>query len=265
MLRRPLDPLIRKAARDAGFDVESAAESGWHSFGISGSSGRIALAAPEPHVTLLAVPAHVLVGEAAEGVASVDAGSVGAPQDYPSVLAVPSPESLFHTLNRVRVLLLRTPEVLFSRVAARLAAVSETERTEEVTRRIGQDVFREALIEYWEGRCAVTGLTVPALLRASHTKPWRVADDRERLDVHNGLLLSVHLDALYDRGLLTFGENGDAILSADVDDEARAALGLAGRGLRLRWIAPGHRPYLAFHRERIFGSGEALSALGGRV
>lgn len=35
-----------------------------------------------------------------------------------------------------------------------------------------QDVFREGLLEYCDGRCAISGLSVPELLRASHIKPW---------------------------------------------------------------------------------------------
>jgi HNH endonuclease len=36
----------------------------------------------------------------------------------------------------------------------------------------GQDVFRNALMDYWGGRCLLTGITEPALLRASHIVPW---------------------------------------------------------------------------------------------
>jgi putative restriction endonuclease len=67
--------------------------------------------------------------------------------------------------------------------------------------RVGQDVFRAGRIDYWEGRCAITGLGVVELLRASHIKPWAACDlDAERLDVLNGLLLAPHLDAAFDRG-----------------------------------------------------------------
>jgi len=37
--------------------------------------------------------------------------------------------------------------------------------------RVGQDPFRQGLLDFWEGRCAITGLAVPELLRASHIKP----------------------------------------------------------------------------------------------
>ena len=121
-----------------------------------------------------------------------------------------------------------------------------------VRQRVGQDVFREALLDYWGGGCAVTGLALPDVLRASHAKPWAdCGTDEERLDVFNGLLLVAHLDALFDRGLITFDAGGAMLLSARLDREHRAQLHLH-EGLRLRWLAPEHGPYLDWHREHEF-------------
>jgi predicted restriction endonuclease len=130
--------------------------------------------------------------------------------------------------------------------------VGPTEALTEVRRRIGQDLFREALFEYWGGACAVTGLSVPELLRASHAKPWAESTDAERLDVYNGLLLAVHLDALFDRGLITFGDDGVGEFSPQLPAVAIAALGLGAGVLRLRHVQPGHRQYLAYHRANVF-------------
>lgn len=79
---------------------------------------------------------------------------------------------------------------------------------------VGQDIFRQGLMEFWEGRCAITGLAVPELLRASHIKPWAdCATDAERLDVYNGLLLAPHLDALFDQGFITIAADGRVVRS----------------------------------------------------
>jgi hypothetical protein len=60
-----------------------------------------------------------------------------------------------------------------------------------VRQRVGQEVFRAALIDYWGGACAVTGLALPEVLRASHSQPWAdCTTDEERLDVFNGFLLA---------------------------------------------------------------------------
>jgi predicted restriction endonuclease len=85
-----------------------------------------------------------------------------------------------------------------------------------VVQRVGQDVFRKALMDYGDGRCAVTGLSDPALLRASHIVRWAdCASDAERLDVHNGLLLSALWDAAFDAHLVTFDDDGRAVFGPD--------------------------------------------------
>lgn len=131
-----------------------------------------------------------------------------------------------------------------------------TEALRLVKQRIGQNLFRQALMDYWDGTCAVTGLDLPEALRASHAKPWaQCATDAERLDVFNGFLLTAHLDALFDQGLMTFADDGMAILSKRLTSAQSALLGLTGgETVRLRWVSPAHLPYLAWHREHLFQS-----------
>lgn len=140
--------------------------------------------------------------------------------------------------------------VTFQRETANLPRSTEIERLE--IKRVGQDVFRKGLIDYWEGRCAITGLTVTELLRASHIKDWAVCEtDAERLDVFNGLLLAPHLDAAFDRGFITIGEDGRVIVSPMLDADAGRLLGL-GEPLRLRALGEEHQTYLAWHRREKF-------------
>jgi len=127
---------------------------------------------------------------------------------------------------------------------------TEVERL--VRQRVGQDVFREALLDYWGGACAVTGLALPDVLRASHAKPWaHCTSDEERLNVFNGFLLVAHLDALFDRGLITFDAGGDMVIAPRLTAEHRASLHVS-EGLRLRWVVPEHLPFLQWHREHVF-------------
>lgn len=127
---------------------------------------------------------------------------------------------------------------------------TETERL--VRQRIGQDVYRKALLKYWEGQCAVTGITVSEILRASHAKPWADCEtDGERLNVYNGFLLSANLDGLFDSGLISFSDEGDMVISADLDEAQRKEIGL-DTGLSLRWIDRNHIPFLKWHRDRVF-------------
>ncbi len=131
--------------------------------------------------------------------------------------------------------------------AARRATAYEASRL--VVQRVGQDLFRSALLDYWQGRCCITGLDIPVLLRASHIKPWAACtSDDERPDVFNGLLLAPHLDALFDAGLMTVDETGSICLSSSIGAAARTSLAVL-QPLRVDGLRPEHLKYLKHHRE----------------
>lgn len=139
-----------------------------------------------------------------------------------------------------------------NQVQAELAKLpsNATEVERIVRQRIGQQTFRQALMTYWNGACAVTGIEVAEVLRASHIKPWaECATDAERLDVFNGFLLSANLDALFDRFLISFDEQGNLLISSTLSQADLLSLGIK-LGMRLRWIDVLHQPYLTFHRTR---------------
>jgi putative restriction endonuclease len=64
------------------------------------------------------------------------------------------------------------------------------------------------------------------------------------------LLLAVHLDALFDAGLMAFSDDGAVLLSPDLNAETRNTFGLS-QAVRLRGFSPGHLPYLQYHRRHI--------------
>ena len=145
------------------------------------------------------------------------------------------------------------PHVRFEKaVSNELATVpsnfARTEIERLVRQRVGQDIYRESLLDYWGGACAVTGIAVPGLLRASHAKPWaECANDNERLNVFNGFLLTAHLDALFDRHLMTFSTTGEALFAKEITPSILASLGLK-RPVNLRWLRDDHEVFLAYHR-----------------
>lgn len=127
-------------------------------------------------------------------------------------------------------------------------AVAETTRAALVDARLGQGRFRQHLIERFGGACAVTGCSFLPLLRASHIKPWSESTNAERLDPDNGLLLTANLDALFDRGLISFSDKGELIRSEQLPRDVRAHLGpLTKQPLSL---SPEQRGYLEHHRTR---------------
>ncbi|MES2957104.1 MAG: HNH endonuclease [Pseudomonadota bacterium] len=141
----------------------------------------------------------------------------------------------------------------FRQATADMPRATEADRV--VVARVGQTMFRAALLDYWQGRCCVTGLEVPELLRASHIKPWASCEqDDERLDVFNGLLLAPHLDAMFDAGWMTVALDGTIEVSAALSTRARETLGV-GQPLKVHRIRPEHSPYLAFHHRHVYRRG----------
>jgi hypothetical protein len=237
--------LIEKAVRDAGLDlIELSADGGFYAR-VSGSHACAWIRIDEGDIWI-ALPV-------ADGgrLGLRDIGARSLPQGMSTIGRAASERSLYLTLHAACVLQLNTVTQLSARVEERLAAIAVTERTAEVRQRIGQDVFREALFELWVGCCAVTGVKLPpTLLRASHAKPWADASDDERLDPFNGLLLAVHLDALFDAGLVAFSDDGAVLVSPDLTADTRHTFGLFP-GMRLQNMSPGHLPYLQYHRHHV--------------
>lgn len=130
-------------------------------------------------------------------------------------------------------------------------AVEEAMRTETLRQqvaRLGQGRFRSALEKRWNGCCPLTNISERALLRASHIVPWnRCEKEAERLSPDNGLLLSVLWDAAFDRGLVSFDDDGVVMFAARLDKEAERSLRQSNR-LALPPVASPVRKRLAQHR-----------------
>lgn len=100
--------------------------------------------------------------------------------------------------------------------------IKATEKDSIVKSRIGQGIFRNELIEYWHG-CAISQCPFTWMLIASHIKPWRDADNQERLDTYNGLLLLPNYDKLFDLGYISFTQAGKIMYSRLLDKFDREA------------------------------------------
>ncbi|PTU02505.1 HNH endonuclease [Pseudomonas sp. HMWF031] len=128
--------------------------------------------------------------------------------------------------------------------------IGTTEREAIIRARVGQGVYRHALLKHWQG-CAVSGIALASMLRASHIKPWRDATHLERLDPFNGLLLTPNLDQAFDQGLISFTDEGDIVIAQTLTTEMQRALGINPQ-CRLRSLHDRHLNYLAWHREHVF-------------
>lgn len=248
--------LLRHAAEQSGFDLDRGIANDWVTFASSQVPLRVWLRdADDGHLVALS-QANVARSLADAGIG--EGRSLPLPDGALAARWVATRPELHALLRRAFKLSRTLPNQLlkrFEKAVASLPRSTEAERL--VVQRVGQDVFREGLLDYWEGRCAVTGLAVPTLLRASHMKPWAsCATDEERLDAYNGILLAAHLDAAFDAGLITFADDCAMVVSPSLGAEALATLGWS-TSLRLRRLEAAHLPYLAWHRERVFVRGES--------
>jgi len=124
-----------------------------------------------------------------------------------------------------------------------------TERQALVQSRVGQGRFRYLVLEFWDYRCAATGAGI--MLYASHIKPWRDCDNRERLDGYNGLSLSPVFDRAFDLGLVTFDPDGTIHISPRISALDAAVLGISSK-TKIPGLAPAHAPYLEYHQKKVW-------------
>jgi HNH endonuclease len=237
---------VQKAASNNGFRLERGIEHGWMRF--ASTTAQVAI---------------WLAGGSKDGpwLLSVDRSEVSAETGLRPVSDVPGPgaatftfgtlQALYGALDRIYRLGVSLPDAPLNafRTAARdLPRTTEAERL--VVQRVGQDVFRQALLAYWGGRCPLTGITDVQLLRASHIVPWAECEtDERRLDVHNGLLLSALWDAAFDAGLVSFADDGVVLASRRLTATSAMALGL-GTANPLIGLTRAHWANLAWHRSR---------------
>lgn len=244
---------LEKAATDNGFDQLQAPEGGWLIVASTQCPMRVWLGALSDSVFLAAF-SHQNVARALSDYGTPMGGPM--PKGAAGGREVPNMPTLHRLLRRAFLLSKALPNELLHTYEKQVAALPRrTEAERLVIQRVGQNLFRDGLLDLWERRCAVTGLAVPALLRASHIKPWADCEsDAERLDVYNGILLAPHLDAAFDRGFITVLDDGTIAVSDALDASAREILGL-DRPLRVRGITEGHRNYLPWHRNSVFNHG----------
>ena len=124
------------------------------------------------------------------------------------------------------------------------------EKLQLVKSRRGQGVFRDNVIQI-EKYCRVTGVRAIEHLRASHIKPWAKSDDLEKVDGNNGLLLSPHVDHLFDRGWIRFEADGTMITSPKLDPSVLPSWRIEPVLQKFPFNSI-QIEYLAYHAESVF-------------
>ena len=233
-----------KAAWQNGYRRTLGEEAGWAGYESTTARGTIRLAAGGSDGPWFFALDHAGIVE------ELDQPAADIPGPGLARYVCPTLRELYAVLSKVYGLGLTLPEgPLEDFRAATRDLPRETEAERLAVLRIGQDIFRDRLLTYWGSRCPLTGITNRTLLRASHIIPWKdCPNDAERLNIHNGLLLSALWDAAFDKGLVTFDDDGRPQFAAELGEAAR---------LELRWYQPvaltdKHRERLAWHRAELF-------------
>nr|WP_082879368.1 HNH endonuclease [Luteibacter rhizovicinus] len=129
------------------------------------------------------------------------------------------------------------------------SSTSPTLKLQLSNARVGQGAFRKRVLAM-EPACRVTGVATPALLRASHIKPWRESTNAERLDGSNGLMLAPHIDLLFDRHLISFTDDGHLVVSNKLDAGVLSGWHIT-ESPTPRPFSARQRVYLSTHREHL--------------
>ena len=119
--------------------------------------------------------------------------------------------------------------------------------------RRGQGIFKTN-VRFVERSCRVTGVSNIKHLRASHIKPWKDSTDQEKIDGNNGLLLSPHVDHLFDRGFITFHNNGNLAISKELNPIILKQWSLSTIE-NVGSFNQKQSSYLEFHRDVVFKAG----------
>lgn len=99
-------------------------------------------------------------------------------------------------------------------------------------------------------KCKLCGASDERFLIASHIKPWVHSNNKERLDVDNGLLLCPNHDALFDKGYISFEDNGDILISASIDESTRLLFNINNK-FKIK-MNKKQLQYMQWHRENKF-------------
>lgn len=124
----------------------------------------------------------------------------------------------------------------------------ETTRDSWVKSRIGQGQFRDDVLALWNSTCPITKVDIPGLLIASHIVSWQLSNDQEKLDKFNGLPLSPDVDKLFDKGFISFSDEGEILIHKSISTTLLDQLGI-DQSKRIESLKADNLPYLKRHRE----------------
>ena len=114
---------------------------------------------------------------------------------------------------------------------------------------MNQGIFRDLLLEKYS-HCSLCQVSNKELLIASHIKPWSKSESIEKLDRNNGFLLCPNHDRLFDKGYISFKDDGSIMISGNLSEIDRIFTNV--RPDMSIELTIDNKRYLQYHREHIF-------------
>ncbi len=150
------------------------------------------------------------------------------------------------------------PVTGFAEAQAPYVFEQQRDRMQQVTSRLVRDrVFRRVVLRAYDERCAITGLKLingggRAEVAAAHIRP--VAENGPDI-VNNGVALSGTAHWMFDRGLISLGDDLEILISRQVNDVNHVRDFINKTGFALPTCRERDRPhphFLKWHREHCF-------------
>ena len=127
--------------------------------------------------------------------------------------------------------------------------INDMQREQLLLARRRKGIFR-LRVENTEHHCRLTDVSIKEYLIASHIKPWRNCTSEEMLDGNNGLLMCPHIGFLFDRGFIGFTDDGELLVSKQLDPEILGAWNIHKRNVGS--FNSKQIQYILFHLEFVF-------------
>lgn len=125
-----------------------------------------------------------------------------------------------------------------------------TEKLVIVKQRVNQSVFKKRLIKRYKSKCCLCGVSGNDMLIASHIKPWCDADMDERVDVNNGLLLCPNHDWLFDKGFISFADDGTIMISSELSYNNKEFMNVNDK--KVIEMSDPIKEYMKYHRINLY-------------
>ncbi len=134
-----------------------------------------------------------------------------------------------------------------------LLNIDEESKKAIVNIRVNQGKFRDLLLKRYNNKCCLCAIKNQKFLIASHIKPWAKSEPKEKADINNGFLMCPNHDRLFDKGYITFDDDGTIIISNKLEKNDRVFLNVDSK-MRIEQLTEGNKEYLEFHRKEVFNS-----------